>query len=72
MRNFTVGMTDIEPRIGNDPLNSAFVKFGSHGALGDGGRIALNTTQDVQGRYLFVAATVDGYFHLREVEVFQG
>ena len=46
----------------------------THGAMGNVRtvNISCEIQQDARGRFLFVAANVDGYFHLAEVEVFNG
>ena len=46
----------------------------THGAMGNVSavNISCDIQQDPRGRFLFVAANVDGYFHLYEVEVFNG
>ena len=72
--NFTVGLTDQDPRTGNGPLKSPFLKCATHGGIGAGETVSVTCTPPLYARrrYLFVAAKMDRYFHMREIEVFAG
>ena len=72
--NFTIGLTDHHPTIGNGPLNYPFLKCATHGAMGDVPTVNLTCESPLYARrrYLFVVATVSDYFNLAEVEVFDG
>ena len=72
--NFTIGLTDQDPRIGNGPLNYPFLKCATHGAMGDVRTVNLTCESPLYARrrYLFMAANVTNYFHVAEVEVFDG
>ncbi|KAI0235811.1 hypothetical protein LSAT2_013678 [Lamellibrachia satsuma] len=65
-------MTDHDPRPNHWPLDSPFLKCAAHGAVGRGQSVDVTCTLPLYawGRYLFVAANVNGYFHLFEIEVF--
>ena len=67
--NFIVGLTDQDPRTGNGPLKSPFLKCAEHGGIGAGETVSLTCTPPLYARrrYLFVAANVNEYFHMREV-----
>ena len=85
LKNFTIGLTDLHPYPNLDPLKSPFQLCTTHGALGNescdsGSQHIPGTAASLTcaallyawGRYLFIAANVDTYFHLTEVEVFDG
>ena len=68
-------MANVDPiSVSGGPLKSQFVTCATHGPVGRGLTVNLTCekSRDVRGRYLFVAANVDRYFHLAEVEVFAG
>ena len=46
----------------------------THDAMGNVSAVNISCEMqpDAPGRFLFVAANVDGFFHLAEVEVFNG
>ncbi len=70
--NITVGLTTSDPRI-NRPLNSPFWKCATYDKPKKGVPIDLKCDEPLhEGRYLFVAATVNNYFCLNEVEVYTG
>ncbi|KAI0238667.1 hypothetical protein LSAT2_010606, partial [Lamellibrachia satsuma] len=70
--NFTIGLMDHDPRSDNEPMDRPFTMCATHGAMGDVSavNISCDIQQDARERLLFVAAKVDGYFHLYEVQVF--
>ncbi|KAI0234525.1 hypothetical protein LSAT2_015199 [Lamellibrachia satsuma] len=72
LQNFTVGLTDVDPRIGSGPINSPFLKCATHGRLARLETVSLMCRHPLYARrrYLFVAASVKDHFHLAEVEVF--
>ncbi|KAI0240458.1 hypothetical protein LSAT2_008806, partial [Lamellibrachia satsuma] len=72
IKNFTVGLTDLDPRIGNSPLKLPYLICATHGPLGRFETVSLMCTHPLYARrrYLFVDANVDIHFHLAEVEVF--
>ena len=84
LRNFTVGLTDTRPGKNNYPLKAPFLLCATHGKVGARGcnktsrltgasvTLPCDTPMYAWGRYLFVEARVDRYFHLAEVEVFDG
>ena len=69
-----MGVTDNDPRINKNPVASPFLLCAQHGRMLDGESISLNCTHPLYARrrFLFIAANVDGVFHLTEVEVFAG
>ena len=69
LHGFTIGMTDRDPRTNHWPLNSPFLECATHGAVGRGQSVELTCKLPLYtwGRYLFVAANVEGYFHLVEI-----
>ena len=83
--NFTIGLANQQPT--SDPLASPFRLCATHGRLVGsnpqcvqdspvpvpGASVTLSCTPTyARGRYLFIAAHVDTYFHLSEVQVFDG
>ena len=81
--NFTIGLANQQPT--TDPLASPFRLCATHGRLVGsnpqcvqdspvpvpGASVTLRCTSTyARGRYLFIAAHVDTYFHLSEVQVF--
>jgi len=83
--NFTIGLTDQLPT--TYPLASSFQLCATHGGLvgsnpqceGDGpvpvpgASVTLSCTPTyARGRYLFIAAHVQTFFHLSEVQVYDG
>ena len=84
LENFTVGLTDTRPSKNNYPLKAPFLLCATHGKVGErrcnktsrlpGASVTLpcDTPMYAWGRYLFVEARVKDFFHLAEVEVFDG
>ena len=83
--NFTIGLTEQLPDTNHNPLESPFQMCIRHGRLGmhrcvrgepltpgDAASLTCSALMYAWGRYLFVAANVHDYFHLTEVEVFDG
>ena len=83
--NFTIGLANQQPT--TNPLASPFQLCATHGRLVGsnpqcvqdspvplpGASVTLRCTPTyARGRYLFIAAHVDTYFHLSEVQVFDG
>ena len=75
LRSFSVGLTDYDPRTNDGPLNSPFQICATHNdllAVLEAISLKCAATLYAWGRYLFVAASVNEYFHLGEVEVYDG
>ena len=73
--NFAVGLTDQDLRTVNGPISEVpFLKCATHGRLGQAQIVSLNCEHPryTRRRYLFVAASVAGFFHQSEIEVFDG
>ncbi|KAI0219914.1 hypothetical protein LSAT2_028559 [Lamellibrachia satsuma] len=73
LRSFIVGLTDQDPRTGNGPLNSPFLTCATHGGIGTGETVNLTCTPPLcaRRRYLFMAANVNEFFYVTEIEVFE-
>ena len=84
INSFTVVLTETRPDKNNYPLKAPFLLCATHGEVGKRGcdktsrltgasvTLPCDTPMYAWGRYLFVEARVDAYFHLAEVEVFDG
>ena len=76
LRNFTVGLTDTRPGKNNYPLKAPFLLCATRDKTSrlPGASVTLPcaTPMYAWGRYLFVEARVKDFFHLAEVEVFDG
>ncbi|KAI0220797.1 hypothetical protein LSAT2_027732 [Lamellibrachia satsuma] len=72
LKSFKVGLTDLDPKIGNTPLKLPHLICATHGPLGRAETVSLTCTHPIyeRRRYLFVYASVHSHFHLAEVEVF--
>ncbi|KAI0229490.1 hypothetical protein LSAT2_020086, partial [Lamellibrachia satsuma] len=71
--NFTVGLTDQNLATFSGSISDLpFLKCATHGTLGRAQSVSLSCEHSryARRRFLFVAAKVNGFFHVSEVEVF--
>ena len=70
-----MGLTDQDLRTANGPISEVpFLKCATHGRLEQVQTVSLTCEHPryARRRYLFVAANVNDFFNLNEVEVFDG